>query len=400
MMQTGQIVHVLRIHRLAVVSLSVALCAMGLSGSAWADPDGPGELKPIVVRFGTIDPPVIVQRDITVDAPAVPYKREAVPIECSGIAWIGDRFLMTSDRHEHLVFTCAVDTKTMRIGLPESAPVIRNQQNLLDDAEALAVRPSGGGGSMMFAYAMCSLSNDKDAVPLAQRRHLLWFVFDPMEEPLRPRRSRVIDAGTIRQQINAHFIKMGVHVYHTYNTDVDKNTYRWGNVEGMAMVPRSLEADPESDAMTVLLGMRNPLIHNQAVVAAVSLPVELGSEQTHVKDLFVLDLGGRGIADICWDPVTRGYLIVGARSNGPKLGPDQPFPPNSLDSALFWWSGRKTERPIRFADVPDMKIEAVCRIGDEPYIAFVSDEGDVSEGRSARQSVLTIMHFIGVGGKR
>lgn len=399
-MRTCSTTRVGRIRRVATLVLSITICATGMSGSVWADPNGSGEFEPTVVRFGTIDPPVVVQRDITVDAPAVPYKRDAVPIECSGIAWIGDRLLMTSDRHEHLVFTCAVDTKTMRIGLPKPVEVIRNQQNLLDDAEAIAVRPSGGGGPMMFAYAMCSLSNDKDAVPLAQRRHLLWFVFDPLETPLKPRRPRVIDAGTIRQQINSHFIKMGVHVYHTFNTDVDRNTYRWGNVEGMAMVPRSLGTGPDPKSMTVLFGMRNPLIHNQAVVAAVLMPVELGADQTRVDDLFVLDLGGRGIADICWDPVTRGYLIVGARSNGPKLGPDQPFPPNSLDAALFWWSGRKTERPIRFADVPDMKIEAVCRIGNEPYIAFVSDEGDVSEGRAARQSVLTVMHFIGVGGAR
>ena len=53
-----------------------------------------------------------------------------------------------------------------------------------------------------------------------------------------------------------------------------------------------------------------------------------------------------------------------------------------------------------FAEVPDMKIESVCRLGDRPYIAFVSDEGDVSEGRPQRQSVLTVMHFNGLAAER
>jgi len=118
-------------------------------------------------------------------------------------------------------------------------------------------------------------------------------------------------------------------------------------------------------------------------------------------DMFTLDLGGRGVSDICWDPVTKGYLIAAGRSNGPKLDKDQPFPPNTLDCAMFWWSGRKSERPILFARAPDMKIEAICRLGDSRFIAVCSDEGDVSEGRTARQSVLTVLDFRGiVRGKR
>ena len=43
-----------------------------------------------------------------------------------------------------------------------------------------------------------------------------------------------------------------------------------------------------------------------------------------------------------------------------------------------------------------MKIEAITRLGESRYIAIASDEGDVSEGRPERQSVLTIMEFTGV----
>lgn len=110
----------------------------------------------------------------------------------------------------------------------------------------------------------------------------------------------------------------------------------------------------------------------------------------------MLDLEGRGISDLCWDPITQGYLITAAKSNGPRLNPNSPYPPNTLDSALFWWSGNKKDSPILAARIPDMTIEAVCRLGNSRYIALGSDEGDISEGRGARQSILTIMEFTGI----
>jgi len=116
-----------------------------------------------------------------------------------------------------------------------------------------------------------------------------------------------------------------------------------------------------------------------------------------IEDMFALDLGDRGVSDLCWDPLTKGYLIAAAKSSGPRLNKDQPFPPNTLDSALFWWSGRKTERAILFARLPDMKVEAICRLGSTRFIALGTDEGDVSEGRvQQQQSVIAIMYFTGV----
>ena len=115
-----------------------------------------------------------------------------------------------------------------------------------------------------------------------------------------------------------------------------------------------------------------------------------------VTDFYLLDLQGRGVSDLAWDPVTQGYLITAAKSNGPRLNPDSPFPPDTLDSALFWWSGDKTDMPTLVARIPDMTIEAVCRLGTSRYIVLGSDEGDVSEGRTARQSILTVLEFTGI----
>jgi hypothetical protein len=146
--------------------------------------------------------------------------------------------------------------------------------------------------------------------------------------------------------------------------------------------------------------MRNPLFDDAAIVFAVDgVPQAIqspGDASLKVTDFFLLDLGQRGISELSWDPVTQGYLITAAKSNGPRLNPDQPYPPNTLDSALYWWSGRKNEAPILIARIPDMTIEAVCRLGNSRYIALGSDEGDVSEGRTARQSIVTIMEFSGI----
>ncbi|OPZ97377.1 MAG: hypothetical protein BWY71_01634 [Planctomycetes bacterium ADurb.Bin412] len=46
-----------------------------------------------------------------------------------------------------------------------------------------------------------------------------------------------------------------------------------------------------------------------------------------------------------------------------------------------------------------MTMEAVCRLGESRYIALGSDEGDISEGRTARQSILTILELAGMPGK-
>ena len=112
-----------------------------------------------------------------------------------------------------------------------------------------------------------------------------------------------------------------------------------------------------------------------------------------VTDLFRLDLGGRGVTDLAWDPQTSGYLITAALSNGPKLSDDQPYPLEHLDSALFWWSGQKQEQPVLVAKMAGLNIDGVCRVGTTPYIALTSDEGDVSEGRQGRQSILLLMAY-------
>jgi len=343
------------------------------------------------IRFDIVEPPIVAQRDITVRAATSNQQLEAKPLECSGMVWLDGRLVLISDRHRHVVFICPVDLDKMTIGLPVPHVIVRNEQELLNDAESITVRRSRDGKPIV--YVMCSLSNDRDSLALPKRSHMLRCRFDRIDPPVTGR-PVVISAGPIREGVNEHFKDIKVEPYRTYYADFagpDKNTYRWGNVEGIALSP---------DGSTLLCGMRNPLLGGSAMVFALRGLDEAfdtaDAAGAKIIDLFALDLSGRGVSDMCWDPVTRGYLIAAGKSNGPKTDKDQPFPPNTLDCALFWWSGRKSERPICFARAPDMKIEAICRLGATRFIAVCSDEGDVSEGRTSRQSVLTVLDFRGI----
>ncbi len=343
------------------------------------------------IHFGLVEPPVVAQRDITVEAPISAQATEVKPLECSGMVWADGRLILASDRHGLMLFTCPIDLQQMTIGTPSPRAVIGNEQELLDDAECLVVSRRD---REQVVYVMCSLSNDPDELPLPKRRHMLRVALRDLDSA-RVARPVVLSAGRVRDLINDRFEAVGVEPYRTFHPDFsgsDKNTYRWGNVEGMCFTP---------DGGRLLLGMRNPLLGSHALMAVVVGVEEAFDTREASKldlvDLFAIDLGDRGVSDLCWDPLTRGYLITAARSNGPKLSKDQPFPPNTLDSALFWWSGHKQDRPILFARFPDMKVEAVCRLGDTPFIAVASDEGDVSEGRpQQQQSVITVMYFTGI----
>lgn len=346
------------------------------------------------ILFGMVEPPVVAQRDITFLAPPLEGGAKDKPLECSGMAWAAGQLLLTSDRHGHVIFTCPVDLETMTIGRPQRHTVILNEQDMLDDGETLAVRTGPDGTA--WVYVMCSMSNNQHELPLPKRRHLLRFRLGGAREALAIDQATVINAGKLRDDLNVQFDAVGIKPYRCYCdefTGPDKNTYRWGNVEGIAFTP---------DGTRMLCGMRNPLHKGKALLFAVrNVDQALDARdpsQLEVTDLMAVSLGGRGISDLSWDARTKGYLIAAARSNGPKLDRDRPYPPNSLDSALFWWSGRKSDRPVLIATVPDMKIEAICRLGDSPYIAIGSDESDVSEGRpEPHQSVLTILEFTGVG---
>ena len=384
----------MRIDRTLLLTGMMTVCALALAAAA--APQGEAgapapRRKPIEIHFGVIDPPVVAQRGINVVHKASNLATEVNPLECAGFRWADGKLVILSDRHEHVVFTCAIDLDRMKIESPVAHTIISNEQLLLADGEALALRKRDDG--RFVVYAMSSLSNDKQQRPLPSRRQMARFTVGGGAAAV-PGEASVMSASPLRDALSKYFDKAGVRPYRTWfegHSDDDKNTYRWGNVEGITFTP---------DGKSMLCGMRNPLAGDSAIVFALGGVDEAfdakDAAKIEITDLFTIDLAGRGISDLHWDAVTKGYLISAARSNGPRLDKDFPFPPSSTDSALYWWSGRKSEKPVQFASVPHMTIEAICRLGDSRYIAIGSDEGDESEGRDHRQSVLTIMSFTGI----
>lgn len=344
-------------------------------------------------------PPVISHESLNVHHITSHNTTVKKPLECAGLAWVDGGLLVQSDRHEHVIFTAPFDLQTMKLTTPNAQVVVPNAHGLLWDGESVAVRPKAGGGYV--GYVLCSLSNDKDGRPLPKRRNLLRFTFksltslhDADQDTSAAAKGVVLDATPVREAIQKVFKRFNVEPYRTFSATFggdDKNTYRWGNVEGMTFTPQG---------DTLLCGMRNPLVNDKAVLFALNDVDQAFNQRDatlmRVTDMFLLDLNGRGVSEISWDPVTRGYLIVAAKSNGPKLDDDKPFPPSSLDAAVFWWSGNKSDRPTLIARAPQLKLEAVCRLGQSDYIALATDEGDVSEGRDARDSTLIIMEFTGI----
>jgi len=343
------------------------------------------------ILFDKIEPPVVAQWDISVFAPRRNLDTEKRALECSGIVSIGDQLIILSDRHDHIVFSSTIDLQKMTITTPQPHVVIRNEQQLLRDAESITFKQRPDGKYDIFA--MCSLGNTRDELPLPQRRHMLHFTLEDPES-FTFSNVTVFNASKIREELHKYFVDLNVEFYRTYTWKFpgeNKNTYRWGHLEGISFSP---------DGSVLLGGMRNPLHEGKAFVFAVNgieESIDNGNDSMlELVDLFLLDLGGRGISDLYWDPVTQGYLITAAKSNGPKLDNNEPYPPRSLDSALFWWSGNKLDEPILFAKIPDMSVETVCRLANSRFIIIGSDESDYSENRDINQSILTVMDFTGI----
>ncbi len=346
---------------------------------------------PLEVHYGIVDPPVVAQRDITVRVQTSihPLDPDPKPLECSSLASIGDRLLLTSDRHSHVIFSLPLSIgRTLDIGLPEPQQVIRLEKELLLDAECMTAKKAGRAGWML--YVLCSLSNDPSGDRRVKRQHMARIPLDDSGNA-RAQGALVLSGETIRSALHEHFEALDVPLYESFNSESGENTTRWGSVEGISWTPTG---------GMLLCGLRNPLAGQDAMLFALEGIDEAfdadDAALVRVVDLFRLDLSGRGVSDLAWDPVTEGYLITAALSNGPKVSAEQVYPLENLQSALFWWSGHKADRPIQVAALPDLNVDAVCRVGRSTLIALGSDEGDVSEGRRGRQSVITLVHFTGL----
>lgn len=128
------------------------------------------------------------------------------------------------------------------------------------------------------------------------------------------------------------------------------------NIEGLAATPEG----------TLLIGFRNPLPHQQALIIPLLNPAELIAGKTGRFGTPVeLDLGRRGIRSI--EQFGTGYLIVA----GPTA--------DIGDFALFSWSGRASDKanPLAGVALKDLRPEALFSVTEGKEAQLLSDDGGI-----------------------
>ncbi|MHC4754775.1 MAG: hypothetical protein ACYTBP_06490, partial [Planctomycetota bacterium] len=102
------------------------------------------------IRFGVIDPPVVLHKELKILAPVSNNNLEKKLIECSGLYWLNGYLLISSDSHDHGLFICPIDLDKMKFGEAIYYVVIRNEQELLSDVESISVRQHSNGGVYVY----------------------------------------------------------------------------------------------------------------------------------------------------------------------------------------------------------------------------------------------------------
>jgi hypothetical protein len=128
------------------------------------------------------------------------------------------------------------------------------------------------------------------------------------------------------------------------------------NIEGLAATPKG----------TLLIGLRNPLPHQRALIIPLENPDEMiTGKSARFGSPIELDLGRRGIRSI--DLVGSSYLIVA----GPTA--------DSGSFALYRWSGRPNDAatPVTGINLGDLRPEALFAIQHTGQVQLLSDDGGV-----------------------
>jgi hypothetical protein len=131
------------------------------------------------------------------------------------------------------------------------------------------------------------------------------------------------------------------------------------NIEGLAATPEG----------TLLIGLRNPLPHQRALIIPLENPSEvISGRPARFGTPIELDLGRRGIRSI--DLVGSSYLIV----SGPTA--------DSGSFVLYRWSGRPDDAatPVAGIDLIDLRPEALFAIPQTGQVQLLSDDGGVMIG--------------------
>lgn len=251
--------------------------------------------------------------------------------------------LLLSDRGTDPLFWMEVNEKGEQKGALQAIPMLVNPGENISDPEALTYGNS-------YYYLLGSQSD-----PIDTRQHrLLRFDFDPVTRMIR---SRIESIGNLRNIILSNI------------PEIAANGSRPGSVGGLNA--EGLAWDPNHERL--LIGLRSPLIGDQALLVPLRLRDQLGPfDQNNLQidepRLIILPLDGQGVRDITYDPVLKKFLII----SGPVVNGEED------DFNLWEWNGERDSPPRRLLTMDGKRRPegiASISINDRNLLLITGDTG-------------------------
>lgn len=267
------------------------------------------------------------------------------------------RLLIAEDEKSHPFSLLTLDPVGGATSTPLDLGDAGDVLGKLDDLEGLAADPAGN------IYAITSHSRDGDGEEKRSREKLV---------RLRIEGDRVAEAKVFRG------LKAALTAAHPLLAAAA--AVRDVKVDGGLNV-EALEITPDG---RLLIGFRSPLRDSRALLAMLNNPaqvVDADAAPAIDPTLEALDLGGDGLRGMSWVAALDGYLLISG-----------PIARENVQFKLWFWAGRG--HPARRVEVTGLAglehAEGISplRIGGQPWLIVVSDDGDRKAGRAARHVLI------------
>lgn len=132
---------------------------------------------------------------------------------------------------------------------------------------------------------------------------------------------------------------------------------------------------------SLLIGFRNPIPNDQAVLVPLLNPLEIVLNGSHAEfgEFLYFDLGGRGIRSMDYWPDRQIFVIVAGAFN------------QKDDFAYYSWTGNSDDQPtqLHLDGIQDLNTEALVFFdGEANHLLAISDDGGQFKGQKHEKSEL------------
>jgi hypothetical protein len=247
--------------------------------------------------------------------------------------------LLVSDNRETEVLWMQLDATGEQTGSIKSVPLGVN----FKDPEAITYGNS-------YFYLLTSQSEPQNGA----RNAIVRFDFNPETQTLRGQAEMIGDLRSFLLSNVSELASLGA----------PPGAQGGLNTEGIAW-------DPNNERL--LLGLRSPLIGNQAVLVPLKLRDPRGAFtidnlRVHEPRVILFSLEGHGVRDITYDTRLKNFLIIsGSPENAPRT-----------DFVLWEWNGQHDSKPVKLTTL-DEKIKpeglSSVTINGRSFLFMVGDAG-------------------------